>query len=185
MIAVLTCPRPGDVSYLDGLLELLARDVPKEQLLVVHDEKGWREMPPNNRGAAWKALEAAARVGADLLFLEDDVRPRSPYCLRIAVDYPVPPVAAFSALYTPPEAPQIGIRPAAGFKHPQALKIPGRSLDWLIAFADHQFALWASIVGFGPALAAAGAAAGWLYEQLPHSLFDHIGVVSAARPSRH
>lgn len=184
MIAVLTCPRPGGVNYVDGLIELLARDVPKEQLLVVHDEKGWREVPPNNRGAGWKALEAAARVGADLLFLEDDVRPRTPFCLRIAVDYPVPPAAAFTALYRAPGEPDAGILPASNLQSSRALKIPGRSLDWLMAFMERNFPLWASMVCFHEAVAAAGLYAGWRYEQIDQSLFDHIGVVSAARPRR-
>lgn len=178
MISILTCPRPDGVSYVEPLLEAIQAELPDERLEIVRDVP---TSPPNNKHTGWRALALAAEHGEDLLFLEDDVRPAFPGALAAAAAYEVPAWAAFTSLHQPRPAATLGAIAALVFQMSQAVKIPRRSLDWLLRFPTTARGDWEAATGFDLALAAAGRAAAWSYEQA-ESYFRHVGVVSAARP---
>jgi hypothetical protein len=115
--------------------------------------------------------------------LEDDARPVDENSLLDTLNYSVPPQVAFTSFhrssYTTP-----GIHPARMFVMSQAIKIPARSLPWLLKWREVCWGDWNVIVGVDLAIAEAGHNNGWLYEQTERNYFDHVGLVSAARPSQ-
>lgn len=179
MISVLTCPRPGGISYIEPLLDAINTEVPEGRLFIVRDGPILRS-PPDNKFAGWRAIEEALRVSEDLLFLEDDVRPAFDGAIREAIAYKVPEEAGYSSFhlsrFTAP-----GIRPSVTFMMSQAVKIPLRSLNWLVKFPNYCIGDWQAVLGFDCALASAGHAAGWFYEQKERNYFNHVGLVSAAQ----
>lgn len=178
MISIITCKRPGGVSYVEGLLGSLEKEGLRAEVFV--DEPGPIGVRPDNKRVGWKALEAAYEIGEDLLFLEDDARPLFPGAIAAAVAYPVPEWAAWSSLCDCRDTGWTRT-PAIYFQMSQAVKIPNRSLYPLLQLPRLNRGDWDAVTGFDIAMAVTGHAAGWLYEQ-GRKCFEHIGYVSAAHP---
>jgi hypothetical protein len=195
MISVLTCPRPTGVSYLEPLLYVINKVCPNETKVLICDGPkldvpDWHilQAPPfyqrrgmDNKFPGWMAFEYANQIGQDLLFLEDDVRPVNDQFLLEAVHYQVPSNVSYSSLHKS-KLTTTGIQPSARFMMSQAVKIPFRSLPWLLRWPVHSSGDWEAITGVDLAIAMAGNCNGWLYEQTELNYFDHIGTISAARP---
>lgn len=178
MITIITCPRPGGVSYIEPLLIEINRQVPNEKLTILKDVP----LPnPDNKHIGWKALEVAANSGEDLLFLEDDVRPIGDSLID-AVNYKVPDDVAFTSLHRN-KFHEPGIHPSRDFTLSQALKIPHRSFDWLLRWPKIHWGDWEFRNGFDTCLAGAANNHGWSYEQSERNYFTHVGKVTCVRIS--
>lgn len=176
MITIITCLRSGGVSYIEPLLASIKLQVPNEKLGILKD------VPlanPDNKHIGWKALQMAADLGEDLLFLEDDVRPVGDSLID-AINYQVPPNVAYSSLhrnkYTTP-----GTHPSKNFILSQAVKIPYRSLEWLLIWPKVNWGDFEVRNGFDTCLSEAGQNNGWLYEQTERNYFNHVGKISSVR----
>jgi hypothetical protein len=134
--------------------------------------------PRDNKHVGWKAIEKAAQLGEDLLFLEDDVFPADNSSVADALCHVVPDGCGFSSFHRSRRTTP-GIHDAANFIMSQAVKIPVRSLPHLLSWRKISSGDWEAIGGFDTALAAAGGAARWKYEQTDRNHFLHVGEVSA------
>ena len=192
MISVITCPRPGGVKYLYPLLDAVNRQCPHATKLLLCDGtseswEGWCSetvvLPAkvdsrDNKHVGWEAIEKAAQLNEDLLFLEDDVFPVDDTAVVDALRHVVPDDCGFSSFHRSRRTTP-GIRDATGFMMSQAVKIPVRSLPHLLSWRKISSGDWEAIGGFDTALAVAGGAARWMYEQTERNYFNHIGEVSA------
>lgn len=133
---------------------------------------------PDNKHIGWKAIERAAALGEDLLFLEDDASPVDASSVSDAMSHVVPDSCAFTSFHrskwTTP-----GVHGAGKFTMSQAVKIPVRSFAHLLAWRRISSGDWEALFGFDTALAAAGHQAHWSYEQTERNYFHHVGEVSA------
>lgn len=193
MISVITCPRPGGVKYLYPLLAAVSAACPDEKRFLFCDGSsetwpGWCSESfelkeklgrPDNKHIGWKAIERAAGLGEDLLFLEDDVFPADEPSLVDAVRHSVPESCAYTSFHrtkwTTP-----GVHESGLFTMSQAVKIPFRSFAHLFAWRRISSGDWEAVVdGFDKALAEAGHNARWMYEQTERNYFNHVGEISA------
>jgi len=193
LVSVLTCPRPGGVSYVEGTLAAVdaelggdvrrvlvcdgpapAHPVGWTELLVPPREKVRAELP-DNKAPGWVAMWAAYAQGADLLFLEDDIRPVRPGAFAAMAQHQVAAGCAFTSFYHRLRAP--GIHDAAAFNMSQAVLIP-----WfrLVALWSQRNNL-STVVGVDLGIAEVGRRAGWRFEQTA-PLIAHVGTLSAAMP---
>jgi hypothetical protein len=196
LVSVLTCPRPRGVSYLDGTLKSIdaevAADVPR--LLVCDGEEvladGWtsavvparpkcRGKLPDNKFPGWVALRAAWAMGADLMFCEDDIRALHPGAFAAMVEHEVADDMAFTSFFAR-ERPA-GSHPVREFMYSQAVKIPHRSLGYLVDADKQKPFLWSLVAGVDLAIGTIGGFYRWKFEQTPN-LVEHIGLWSAANP---
>ena len=192
MISIITCPRPAGVKYLHPLLAVINEVCPTERRFVFCDGSaefwpGWcsesfefveKNGLPDNKYVGWKALEKAERLGEDLLFLEDDVRPASSSSLLAALAHEVPSECGYASLHRSRWT-TYGIHDSSKFMMSQAVKIPARSLHHLVSWRRSYSGDWEAITGFDVALAVAGSNARWKYEQTERNYFDLVGEVSA------
>lgn len=193
MISVITCPRPGGVSYLRPLLSAVSEACPGERCVLLCSGPlefwpGWVSVPfshpahapRDNKFVGWAATERAASLGEDLLFLEDDVSPADATAVADAVRYEVPLDCGFASLHrsrwTTP-----GTHEAGKFMMSQAVKIPARSFAHLLDWHRRCSGDWEAIFGVDIALATAGHNARWKYEQTERNYFNHVGEVSSVR----
>lgn len=193
LVSVLTCPRPGGVSYLAGTLAAVDAELPGVRKLVIFDggtpasRDGWTvatyparpPRPPHgyqdNREPAWVAIWAAFSSGSDLLFLEDDIRPIAPGSFAAMAQHEVVDICAFASFHHLNRAP--GVYDVASFNMSQAVLVPWRSLSTLWT-RRHEVgrATWVDL-----AIAEVGRRAGWRFEQT-ENLVRHVGTISAAMP---
>ena len=198
LVSVITCPRPHGVSYLRGTIASVDAGIGLgvQRLLVCdgarEEAPGWEvaEMPdrqrqrgalPDNKDVGWVAIRAAFEAGADLLFLEDDIRPlpghRDAFAAMVA--HTVPTDAAFTSFFS--KFNPAGRYDSGRFEMSQSVKIPARSLEWLARAPEIDPGLWLRTTGVDIALGLLGARAGWRYEQT-ENLIEHVGLWSAAHP---
>lgn len=199
LVSVITCPRPHGASYVAGTLAAVDAGVPLSvrRLLICDGARpavpsGWEavDVPPrsrrngalpDNKDVGWLAIMAAAAAGADLLFLEDDIRPLPDHrdaFARMAA-HEVPSGAAFTSFFS--KFNPAGCYDSGRFEMSQAVKIPARSLAWLARGPGVDPGLWLRTTGVDIAIGQLGARAGWRYEQTDN-LVEHIGMWSAAHP---
>lgn len=192
MISVITCPRPGGIKYLYPLLDAVNKQCPHSTRLLLCDGineswEGWQSEsivllekidPRDNKHVGWKAIEAATKLGEDLLFLEDDVFPVDDSSVIDALAHNVPEVCGFTSFHRSRRT-SPGIHAATDFWMSQAVKIPYRSMTHLLSWRKTCSGDWEAIGGFDTALAVAGGAARWKYEQTVRNYFWHVGAVSA------
>lgn len=202
MVSVLTAKRPHGVSYLEGTLASVDRELSCDKLLVwdasPNEEApivptGWKleieparahkldTYYPDNKIPAWRAINIAAESGYDLLFLEDDVRGLHPGVFKQMAGYQVPDTVAFTSFFTKFRAP--GLHPAIDFQMSQAIKIPNRSLRILAKASEIDPYRWEITTGVDIAIAQFGSVFNWNYEQT-ENLIEHIGLWSAAHPTQ-
>ena len=196
LVSVITCRRPRGVSYLEGTLTAIDRELSGDRLLVCDGEAveapvGWlttvvpprqraRGVLPDNKLPGWIAIRTALEMGSDLLFLEDDIRPLHRGAFAEMAAHRVPNDAGWSTFFSRWREP--GIYPAADFMFSQAVKIPHRSLA-ILAEAERIDPLqWRLVTGVDIAIAAFGRIARWSFEQR-ENLVEHIGLYSAANPT--
>jgi hypothetical protein len=211
LVSVITAPRPRHASYVVGTLAAADAGLPPavRRLLICDGpwtaiqpppatwervdlgERARRHGPlPDNKTPGWLAIRAAAAAGADLLFLEDDIRPLGRRrgddfvagrgnAFEYMAGHDVPPEVAFTSFFSAQRGP--GIYGADAFQMSQAVKIPHRSLDWLVRAPAIEQLTWTEVVGVDLAIAHLGRAAGWRFEQTSN-LVEHIGLWSAAHP---
>jgi hypothetical protein len=134
---------------------------------------------PDNKIPGWVAITTAATMGADLLFLEDDIRPLHPGAFAAMAAHAVPDDAGFTSFFSRRRPP--GMHRADQFQLSQALKIPLRSLRVLANAERTDPFQWSMVVGVDIAISVFGRMAGWRFEQTPN-LVEHIGLWSAANP---
>ena len=197
MISVLTCPRPHGAGYLSGTLASVDAEVtPDVPRLLVCDgpevvADGWTSavLPPRNRARGafnenitpgWVALRTAWAMGADLLFLEDDVRAVHRGAFAEMLRHEVPEGAAWTSFFSFGRA--VGVHPAVTFRQSQAVKIPHRSLCALADAETRYRFLVGGAVWVDRAIGVVGGFHGWTFEQT-HHLVEHIGLYSAANPT--
>lgn len=197
LISVLTCRRPRGVSYLAGTLASVDVDVDTSvsRLLVCDGDEviadGWTSavVPPrprasgrlpDNKVPGWVAIKTAAAMGADLLFLEDDIRPLHRGAFAAMVAHEVPAGAAFASFFSRMRTP--GMHGVADFQLSQAVKIPNRSLGVLANAEKSDPLQWSMVIGVDIAISAFGRSAGWRFEQT-QNFIEHIGLWSAANPT--
>ena len=193
MISVITCPRPGGVKYLYPLLDAVNRQCPHACLGFSFCDgtsevrEGWRSEtcvlpgkvdPRDNKHVGWEALERAAQLDEDLLFLEDDVFPVDDSAVADAISHVVPDGCGYTSFHRSRRTTP-GIHSAAGFMMSQAVKIPMRSMAHLLSWRKISSGDWEAVRGFDVALAVAGHDARWKYEQTERNYFLHVGEVSA------
>jgi len=196
LVSVMTCPRPGGVSYLDGTLAAVDADLAHRPRLLVCDgpeprkPEGWFAalVParrraarglPDNRVPGWAAIWVAFSMGADLLFLEDDVRPLTPGAFAKMAAHQVAPGAAFTSFYHRDRKP--GIHDAAVFNMSQAVLLPSATVADL--WQDRDDPATDQVVGVDLAIAILGRGRRWRFEQTA-PLVEHVGKYSAAMPGR-
>lgn len=195
MISVITCPRPTGVKYLYPLLDAVNEACPNEKRFLFCDGNsetwpGWQTVAldlsgekvgvNDNKFIGWRAIEHAQSLGEDLLFLEDDAEPVDATSVVDALNHVVPDECAFTAFHrsrwTEP-----GIHAGVKFMMSQAVKIPLRSSDHLLAWHRRAVGDWEAIKGVDTAIAVASHSAGWVYEQTERNYFRHVGEVSAVQ----
>lgn len=197
LISVITCPRPRGVSYLAGTLASVDAELACDRLLVCDGDAviapaGWSvetiaprarrvSILPDNKEPGWVAIGAALARGADLLFLEDDIRPLHRGAFAAMAAHQVPDGVAFTSFFSRLRAP--GVHRAEQFQLSQALKIPHRSLRVLADAEKTDPLQWSLVVGVDIAISAFGRMADWRFEQMPNFI-EHIGLWSAANPTR-
>lgn len=211
LVSVITAPRPRHASYVVGTLAAVDAGLPEEARRLLICDGPWTapQIPPvrweridlgersrrhgslpDNKAPGWVAIRTAAAVGTDLLFLEDDIRPlghrqgdaRSSErgnAFEYMAAHEVPADVAFTSFFSAQRQP--GRYDADAFQMSQAVKIPHRSLDWLVRAPAIEQLTWTEVVGVDLAIAHLGRAAGWKFEQTSN-LVEHIGLWSAAHP---
>lgn len=192
MISVITCPRPGGVKYLYPLLDAVNLQCPSITKIILCDGivehwDGWNSETvsllgkidsQDNKHIGWEALEKASQLGEDLLFLEDDVFPVDSSSITDALCHVVPDGCGYSSFHRSRRTVP-GVRDAGLFLMSQAVKIPRKSLPHLLSWRKISSGDWEAIKGFDAALAVAGRAANWNYEQTERNYFFHVGEISA------
>jgi hypothetical protein len=193
VIAVLTHPRPGGVSYLGDTLASIDRSA-RGRRVVISDVSAHRpELPPpweleafdrpasvvpQNKWALWRGMRIALEAGEDLVTFEDDVL----LCRNGAVQaetLAVPPDVAWLSLYDPwfdTRCPHgLWRSRALTFMYAQAMKFPLRSLELLLLFNPISH----DRTGADDLLASLGRMLGLTYAVHVPSIAQHVGAVSA------
>lgn len=195
MIAVMTSPREGGVSYLDAVLADVDSSATSANRVVVSDtlsyrpavHAGWRlvnfERPVpgrENRFALWRCLGLAAEAGEDLVVLEDDIR----LCRNAAwymERFDLPKGVDMMSFYAP-----FGANVPDGvwrarmhiFMFGQALKFPATKAREL-ASRYEEMCGDPRRGGSDAVLQLFGERLGWTYGVHYPSLVEHVGAVSA------
>jgi hypothetical protein len=189
VVSMMTCPRPHGASYLDASADAVDAELADRPRLLLCDtvevlRAGWTSavMPPRekieNKRLAWPAFSVALSYDADLLFLEDDIKPIRPGAFKEMARHKVAEGCAFASFYHRGRAP--GVYDAGIFDMSQAVLIPAVTVRALWAARDRlpRFVPFVDL-----AIADVGRHLGWKFEQAP-PLVAHVGAVSAAMPGR-
>jgi hypothetical protein len=200
VVSMTTCRRPHGVSYLEGSLKAVDADLTAYQRLLICDGEfpealtpGWLPIVlpqqakrntnlPDNKQVGWVAIRFAAMIGADLLFLEDDIRPLQAGAFSSMVAHQVPDQVAFTSFFRGSMNRPEGIHPAGEFQMSQAVKIPLRSLQVLARANEIDRERWQGVTGVDIEIAEIGSISHWKFEQTGN-LIEHIGLWSASHPN--
>jgi hypothetical protein len=191
MIAVITHPRPGGVSYLAQTLASIDESAKGLRALVCDDLAHELVAPPpwqtfsfqapmagDNRWALWRCFRLAVERCSDLVVFEDDVRLCRGGALY-AETLQVPDGVAWVSLYDPwfrPQTPRgLWRSKAGGSAWAQALKFPLRTCQLL----DSVGCVDVDQAGSDKQLAIVGRLFDLDYAVHVPSLVQHIGVVSS------
>lgn len=197
LISVITSPRPNKVSYVENTLGYidLEVDVNVPRVLICHGgrpvivPKIWKifDVPfetkhVDNKFSGWAALNAASVLSSDLLFLEDDIKPVRSGSFNEALNHEVPEWAAFSSFFHAIKSP--GCYPCSKFTMSQALKIPLRTVKYLLSAQRGFMGNWWASRGIDLIIGQFCKFNQFEFEQTENKV-KHVGVVSICSPENH
>lgn len=194
LISVMTCTRPGGVSYVEDTVAQITEELPGYQKVLICDGPSPSDLAGfevvdahsvrerslwgviNNKEPAWLALKMAKSLGVGLLFCEDDVRRVKTGAFRKMVEHQSPDGVAFTSFFHRNRKP--GIYHALEFEMSQAVLFPAEAARNLADFPTNFEGDWRAAVGCDRAMASCGHLMRWKYE-LTAPLISHVGEVSS------